>query len=186
MKKISKLAGTIILCAGVMFSFAACANSNGDVSNTTVKNAVETKITKNAGTGKKVYLAGPMFNQGEKDFNLKFTKLLEDFGYQVFLPQRDGIEAAQLQGKSEEELIKMFFALDAGEVKKADVVFMNLDGRVPDEGACVELGIAYGFGKELGLELNPMISGCMIKIFKNYDGDKLIEEVKQYLSQNDL
>ena len=92
----------------------------------------------------------------------------------------------------------MIFALDAGEVKKADVVFMNLDGRVPDEGACVELGIAYGFGKrcygfktdtraiELGLELNPMISGCMIKIFKNYDGDKLIEEVKQYLSQNNL
>ena len=198
MKKISKLAGTIILCAGVMFSFAACANSNGDVSNTTVKNAAETKINKSTGTGKKVYLAGPMFNQGEKDFNLKFTKLLEDCGYQVFLPQRDGLEAAQLQGKSEEELVKMIFALDAGEVKKADVVFMNLDGRVPDEGACVELGIAYGFGKrcygfktdtraiELGLELNPMISGCMIKIFKNYDGDKLIEEVKQYLVQNNL
>ena len=198
MKKISKLAGTIILCAGVMFSFAACANSNGDVNNTTVKNAAETKINKSTGTGKKVYLAGPMFNQGEKDFNLKFTKLLEDCGYQVFLPQRDGLEAAQLQRKSEEELVKMIFALDAGEVKKADVVFMNLDGRVPDEGACVELGIAYGFGKrcygfktdtraiELGLELNPMISGCMIKIFKNYDGDKLIEEVKQYLSQNNL
>ena len=198
MKKISKLAGTIILCAGVMFSFAVCANSNGDVSNTTVKNSAETKINKSTGTGKKVYLAGPMFNQGEKDFNLKFTKLLEDYGYQVFLPQRDGLEAAQLQGKSEEELVKMIFALDAGEVKKADVVFMNLDGRVPDEGACVELGIAYGFGKrcygfktdtraiELGLELNPMISGCMIKIFKNYDGDKLIEEVKQYLSQNNL
>ena len=75
---------------------------------------------------------------------------------------------------------------------------MNLDGRVPDEGACVELGIAYGCGKrcygfktdtrtiELGMDLNPMIAGCMTKVFKNYDGDKLIEEIKQYLSENDL
>ena len=67
-----------------------------------------------------------------------------------------------------------------------------------DEGACVELGIAYGIGKrcygfktdtrsvELGLDLNPMISGCMIKVFKSYDGDKLIEEIQQYLSQNKL
>lgn len=75
---------------------------------------------------------------------------------------------------------------------------MNLDGRVPDEGACVELGIAYASGErcygfktdtrsvELGLDLNPMISGCMTRIFKNYDGEKLLEEIKQYLSENEL
>ena len=39
---------------------------------------------------------------------------------------------------------------------------------------------------ELGLDLNPMISGYMIKIFKSYDGDKLIEEIQRYLSQNNL
>ncbi|MBR1495606.1 MAG: nucleoside 2-deoxyribosyltransferase [Acidaminococcaceae bacterium] len=181
-----------------MFNIAVYANSDSHASEAAAQNEVEARNIQKVGIGKKVYLAGPMFNQGEKDFNLKFTKLLEDCGYQVFLPQRDGIEAAQLQGKTEEELIKMIFELDAGEVKKADIVFMNLDGRVPDEGACVELGIAYGFGKrcygfktdtravESGLELNPMISGCMIKIFKNYNGDKLIEEVKQYLSKNSL
>ena len=139
-----------------------------------------------------------MFNQAEKEYNLKITKLLEEFGYQVFLPQRDGIEAAKLEGKTEEELIKMIFDLDAGQVRKADIIFMNIDGRVPDEGACVELGIAYGIGKrcygfktdshsvEMGLDMNPMISGCMIKIFKNFDGDKMIEELKQYLSKHYL
>lgn len=92
----------------------------------------------------------------------------------------------------------MIFELDAGEVQKADIVFMNLDGRVPDEGACVELGIAYAGGKrcygfktdtravERELELNPMISGCMIKIFQNYDGDQLLKEIDQYLSENEL
>lgn len=92
----------------------------------------------------------------------------------------------------------MIFALDSTEVKKADIVFMNIDGRVPDEGACVELGMAYGTGKrcygfktdthsvELGLDMNPMLSGCMIKIFKNYDGDRLIEEIQRYLSETPL
>ena len=160
------------------------------------------------GNGKKVYFAGPMFNQAEKDFNLEITKVLEEFGYQVFLPQRDGIEAALLEGKTEEELIRMIFDLDAGEVRKdnqgndvrpsQDIVFMNLDGRVPDDGACVELGIAYACGKrcygfktdtrtiERNMELNPMISGCMIRIFSNYDGRQLIEEIRRYLAENEL
>ena len=124
--------------------------------------------------------------------------LLEESGYEVFLPQRDGIEAAKLEGKTEEELIRMIFELDAGEVRKADIVFMNLDGRVPDEGACVELGIGWALGKrcygfktdtravESSLDLNPMISGCMIRIFRNFDGAQLMEEIRQYLAGNEL
>ncbi len=156
------------------------------------------EAAKNVGHGKRVYFASPMFNHAEKEFNLRVAKVLEAHGYQVFLPQRDGVEAAKLEGKTEEEMIKMIFALDSTEVKKADIVFMNIDGRVPDEGACVELGMAYGIGKrcygfktdthsvELGLDMNPMIGGCMIKIFKNHDGDRLIEEIQRYLSENVL
>ena len=198
MKNMSKIAGAVILCAAMLFSFAAYAGGNGGANNVAGEDAVQTKISKTIGHGNKVYFASPMFNQAEKEYNLKITKLLEEFGYQVFLPQRDGIEAAKLEGKTEEELIKMIFDLDAGEVRKADIIFMNIDGRVPDEGACVELGIAYGIGKrcygfktdshsvEMGLDMNPMISGCMIKIFKNFDGDKMIEELKQYLSKHKL
>lgn len=198
MKNMSKIAGAVILCAAMLFSFAAYAGGSGGANKVAGEDAFQTKISKTIGHGNKVYFAGPMFNQAEKEYNLKITKLLEEFGYQVFLPQRDGIEAAKLEGKTEEELIKMIFDLDAGEVRKADIIFMNIDGRVPDEGACVELGIAYGIGKrcygfktdshsvEMGLDMNPMISGCMIKIFKNFDGDKMIEELKQYLSKHKL
>ena len=198
MKKMTGMIGALVLCAVMMFSSAAFANGNGGVNNTFTEDAYKAKIMKSIGHGKKVYFAGPMFNQAEKDYNLKITKVLEDYGYKVFLPQRDGIEAARLEGKTEEELIKMIFDLDAGQVKKSDIVFMNIDGRAPDEGACVELGIAYGIGKrcygfktdahsvEMGLDMNPMISGCMIRIFKNFDGDKMIEELKQYLSENKL
>ena len=198
MKNMSKIAGAVILCAAMLFSFAAYAGGSGGANKVAGEDAFQTKISKTIGHGNKVYFAGPMFNQAEKEYNLKITKLLEEFGYQVFLPQRNGIEAAKLEGKTEEELIKMIFDLDAGEVRKADIIFMNIDGRVPDEGACVELGIAYGIGKrcygfktdshsvEMGLDMNPMISGCMIKIFKNFDGDKMIEELKQYLSKHKL
>lgn len=181
----------LILCAAMPFPFAACTGND-------VEKTPEPQTVENAGNGKKVYFAGPLFNQAEKDFNLEITKVLEEYGYQVFLPQRDGIEAAQLEGKSEEELIEMIFSLDERNVKESDIIFMNLDGRVPDEGACVELGIAYAAGKrcygfktdtrsiERGLDLNPMISGCMIKVFTDYDGDKLTEEIRQYLSDNEL
>ena len=92
----------------------------------------------------------------------------------------------------------MIFSLDSGNVKESDILFMNLDGRVPDDGACVELGIAYANNKrcygfktdtcsfESRLDLNPMIGGCMTKIFKNYNGDELIKELEQYLSKNEL
>ena len=90
------------------------------------------------------------------------------------------------------------FQKDLEEVLKADIIFVMLDGRVPDEGACVELGIAYANGKrcygyksdarsvEFGLDLNPMITGCLEKLFYDLDGEKLIESLKQYLSENKL
>ena len=139
-----------------------------------------------------------MFSQGEKDFNLKLVKVLEDHGYEVFLPQRDGIEAALLEGNTAEEKLKIIFEKDVNEITKADILVMLIDGRVPDEGACIELGIAYAQGKrcyglktdtrtiQFDLDNNPMIEGCFIRYFKNYSGDKLIEELEQYLSENDL
>ena len=198
MKTMSRMAGAIILCAGMLLPFSAYANGGEYEDNIAAVDTFKAEAVKNVGHGKKVYFASPMFNHAEKEFNLRVAKVLEAHGYQVFLPQRDGVEAAKLEGKTEEEMIKMIFALDSTKVKKADIVFMNIDGRVPDEGACVELGMAYGIGKrcygfktdthsvELGLDMNPMISGCMLKIFKNYDGDRLIEEIRQYLSENAL
>lgn len=114
------------------------------------------------------------------------------------MPQRDGFLAAELEGKSEAEKTQMIFEKDLEHVLEADIVFMVLDGRVPDEGACVELGIAYANDKrcygfktdarsvEMDMDLNPMISGCFIKVFRDLDGEKLIEELKQYLSENEL
>jgi nucleoside 2-deoxyribosyltransferase len=98
-----------------------------------------------------IYFAGPLFNQAERDFNLQLATTLEDHGYEVFLPQRDGLGKDDFNpiimlesGISAEEISQRVFTTDRDKVLEADVLLFVLDGRIPDEGACVELGIAYG------------------------------------------
>ncbi len=134
----------------------------------------------------------------EQEFNLKLVHLLERYGYEVFLPQRDGYLAAELENMTQEEKLKKIFDKDESEVLKADIIFTLLDGRAPDEGACVELGIAYAAGKrcyayktdarsvEFGLDINPMITGCLVKLFYNLDGAALFKELEDYLKATPL
>jgi nucleoside 2-deoxyribosyltransferase len=98
-----------------------------------------------------IYFAGPLFNEAERDFNLKLATTLEEHGYKVFLPQRDGLgkddfnpTSMLTMGMTEEEISQQIFTTDRDRVFEADVLLFVLDGRVPDEGACVELGMAYG------------------------------------------
>ena len=149
-------------------------------------------------SGNRIYCAAPLFNEAEREYNLKIVNILESYGYEVFLPQRDGFLAPDLEGKTEEEKIKIIFQKDKEEVLKSDIVFMLLDGRIPDEGACIELGIAYANGKrcygfksdarsiEADMDLNPMIAGCFNKIFFNLDGEDLIRSLEDYLEHNRL
>ena len=149
-------------------------------------------------TGKKIYFAAPLFNEAEREYNLKIVSILESYGYEVFLPQRDGFLAPELEGLTEAEKTEKIFRKDRDEVLSADILFMMLDGRVPDEGACVELGIAYTAGKrcyglksdarsvELDMDLNPMITGCFVKLFYDLDETNLINSLNEYLKDNEL
>ena len=82
---------------------------------------------------KKVYFAAPLFNAAEKGFNLKLTEMLENAGYSVFLPQRDGNEAALMTDMTEGEKSAAIFCADKDALLDADILFMVIDGRVPDE-----------------------------------------------------
>lgn len=111
----------------------------------------------NEGMEKKstVYIAGPMFSEAERQYNEKLSESLEAAGYRTFLPQRDGRDVAELLkvGKSWDEVHQDIFEEDTQGIKGADIVLFVMDGRVPDEGACVEIGYAYALGKEcIGLK----------------------------------
>ena len=177
---------------------AEAANQKEGQAEAANQNEGQAEAGEQAAAGKRVYFAAPLFNEAERAYNLKIVEILEAHGYEVFLPQRDGFLAPELEGKTEAEKIEMIFNKDRDEVLKSDILFMMLDGRVPDEGACVELGIAYANGKrcygfkgdarsvELDMDLNPMITGCFTKLFYNLDEEALIKSLEEYLNENEL
>ena len=95
----------------------------------------------------RIYFAAPLFNAAEQRFNARLTWQLEERGHSVFLPQRDGFEMAEVDanagGDASRDMRRKVFVLDSSEVIAADLVLAVLDGRVPDEGVCVEIGIAW-------------------------------------------
>jgi len=141
------------------------------------------------------YFAGPLFCEAERRFNAELTGKIERLGYTVFLPQRDGIVQPAPGGQSslqsaEGDRSAAIFAMDRDRILATDVFFYVLDGRIPDEGAAVALGIAYASrlsgGKPsrivglhtdsraafIGARLNPMIQEPLDRIF-NTEGELL-------------
>ena len=136
-----------------------------------------------------IYFAAPLFSEAELAFNARLTAELEAVGHDVFLPQRDGVEADKppYRAMSPEERRRATFELDRGQITACDVFLIVLDGRIPDEGACVELGLAYGHrlatgchrlivglhtdcrAAFIGSKLNPMLLGALDLIVGDRD-----------------
>jgi nucleoside 2-deoxyribosyltransferase len=129
----------------------------------------------------RVYLAGPLFSEAEKNFNKQLRDLLSSH-CSVYLPQDDGGLLVEMvtAGIPPTEATTMIFQKDIEEVKKCDIFLIILDGRTVDEGACVELGLAFGLNKEcVGLQTdprrllsfgnNPMITGALHRTFHSVD-----------------
>jgi len=123
---------------------------------------------------KTVYIAGPLFSESELEFNRRLNTFLKNLGFNTFLPQEDGHLLSELmeQGFEKDNAIKMIFQMDAEKIKDSDIIVFIMDGRVPDEGACVEIGLAYAYNKEcFGLKTdsrsligdmdNPLIVGAL-------------------------
>jgi nucleoside 2-deoxyribosyltransferase len=128
-----------------------------------------------------VYCAGPLFNLKEKEEMAEIAQAIEGRGLETFLPQRDGLEftrcVERLMGQGLEfgpansVVMRAIFCLDAYQViEGCDAVVVNLNGRVPDEGAVVEAALAWSWGKTLAGykadgrstfhgEDNPMVTG---------------------------
>jgi nucleoside 2-deoxyribosyltransferase len=129
----------------------------------------------------RIYCAGPLFNSSERAEMEMLAEVLELSGFKTFLPHRDGfvfgtivpdlvragypLDAAQWMAR------QAIFALDVCQVLlSCDGMVVNLNGRVPDEGAVVEGAMAWTVGKDVvlfkddsrskidGLD-NPLVAG---------------------------
>ncbi len=91
------------------------------------------------------YIAGPLFNEGERWFDDQIEQCASQAGLTTFLPQRDGKEAKIISA----ERAARIFIEDRDAIDKADIVVANLNGITTDDGTAWELGYAYARGKHL-------------------------------------
>jgi len=114
---------------------------------------------------KSVYCSGPLFCPEEIAGMNAIAKVLEDAGYGTFLPHRDGLERYVLGFVNtplnnnilgmQDRINRAIFALDVYQiVERCDYFVFNMNGRVPDEGAVAEAGIAFATGKPVVLYKN--------------------------------
>jgi len=144
----------------------------------------------------KLYFAAPLFCEAERRYNADLAEKVEALGFEVFLPQRDGVVGASETGDGGDagrddasgdgavmRRARAIFELDLERIKATDIFFYLLDGRVPDEGAAVALGIAFADKAArrpdrllLGLHtdgrsafpdaaLNPMLAAALDRVF---------------------
>lgn len=114
---------------------------------------------------KNVYCSGPLFCPEEIAGMNAIAKVLEDAGYGTFLPHKDGLERYVLGFVNtslninilgmRDRIDRAIFALDVYQiVEHCEYFVFNMNGRVPDEGAVAEAGIAFATGKPVVLYKN--------------------------------
>ncbi|MEM1688999.1 MAG: nucleoside 2-deoxyribosyltransferase [Candidatus Hadarchaeales archaeon] len=124
----------------------------------------------------KIFIAGPLFSQAEREFNAKLDELLRKNGFETILPQRDIGEVWKTDIN-----YRKIYEMDLRAIEEADVVVAVLDGPDVDSGTAFEIGYATAKGKPVvGLktdirtfaqmeEVNNMILQSVRKIVKDFE-----------------
>ncbi len=110
----------------------------------------------------RIYCAGPLFNRAEQEEMAEIAHTLAGAGLSTFLPHKDGFVFADVhreflrEGYADAEASRMIqraiFCLDTYEVISAcDGLVLNMNGRVPDEGAVAEAAMAWMANKSIVL-----------------------------------
>jgi nucleoside 2-deoxyribosyltransferase len=129
----------------------------------------------------RIYCAGPLFNASERAEMEMLAETLELAGFKTFLPHRDGF----LFGTIVSDIVRAGYPLNVAQWMARQAIFaldvhqvlvscagtvVNLNGRVPDEGAVVEGAMAWTAGRAVvlfkddarskidGLD-NPLVAG---------------------------
>lgn len=89
-----------------------------------------------------VFIAGPIFSEGEREYNLKINMICQSLGFRTFMAQRD-------VGLVANTTLETAFAIDVENLQKADIIVANLDGIDVDSGTAWEIGYAFQIKKPI-------------------------------------
>jgi nucleoside 2-deoxyribosyltransferase len=122
----------------------------------------------------RAYIAGPLFNQGERWFDEQIEGCAAELGLETFLPHRDTMELLPI-----ERSMDAIFKTDIRGLDESAIVIANLNGITTDPGTAWELGYAYAKGKHLigvltdmRLTVNRTEQGLM---FENQVGNVMVQ-----------
>jgi nucleoside 2-deoxyribosyltransferase/predicted secreted protein len=92
-----------------------------------------------------VYLAAPLFSEGERAYNLSIAGHLRNNFFEVYLPQESG-DNCPARNKNEQVRI---FSENVKAFNNADIIVAIIDGADADSGTSWEMGYAYAQGKQI-------------------------------------
>ena len=90
----------------------------------------------------RTYVAGPLFDEGERHWIETVDALVAAEGFVTFLPHRDNPPKDQFN-------VRAIFDNDRRAIDECDIVVANLNGIITDDGTAWELGYAFAKGKYL-------------------------------------
>lgn len=89
-----------------------------------------------------VYLAGPLFDEGERWHIEQLEQLVAELGFRTFLPHRDNPPKTV-------DTVAEIFANNRDAIDECDLVVANLNGVTTDDGTAWEVGYAYARDRTL-------------------------------------
>ncbi len=142
---------------------------------------------------RRVYVAGPLFSDQDRNMLELLERSLKKQGLQTYLPHKHGGDLGSIRtsyGKG--KIRNALFRRDMIELEKATVLVALLDGSDVDSGTAVEMGIAYRLGIPIfglktdmfrrGRVLNNMVWGvCSGGRTLAFSLPRLLSMVRTYL-----
>lgn len=123
---------------------------------------------------KQIYIAGPLFTEGERMLLEKIDTLCVRLGFQTYLPHRDAGLFTRDKKSS-----KQFFLNDIDKMNTSHIIVVVLNGLDVDSGTSWEMGYGFADRKPIigyiddtrvyqpNLQLNPMILNSLHRLAKN-------------------
>ena len=122
-------------------------------------------------TEPRAYIAGPLFDEGERWWIEKVESLVASCGFVTFLPHRDNPPKDQFN-------VRAIFENDKRGIDECDVVVASLNGVITDDGTAWELGYAFATGKHIvGIHTDWLRAEDTYVIFDQQDGNKVYFKV---------
>ena len=137
----------------------------------------------------KIYVAGPLFTEGQRWLLERVDAVCRKHGFETYLPHRD----AGLYDRDSDS--SFFFQQDLRQLQEADAVVAVLNGDDVDSGTAWEMGYFYAIkgGAIVGYvndtrrphpkaQLNPMIVGSLQTLVEDWDAlDEAIAALRRQI-----